>query len=283
MKKRKTLEVKKRELDEQAAAALAAKKSNLQKETPPAPSESEIDMGVFSTKRGNLLEKIYVASAPQGVKSGKASRKTHISKITPPTSPPSRTFGSPPPLKIWVRRRNKFMWKLNKSEKVVVMVQVVLVVMVEASLVRLYIAKPSIPDVHQPLVVVLLREYPGVMSLKISKLDPRILITQREIVREWKLMGEETLEFENDKKAFAEKREKFNAEKKGLLWRVSDAEKKLVQEKQVNSNKQKEWEVACERTNKELQSQRDAIVRLSGEKKKISDEAEEERAAHQKR
>ncbi|KAJ0481482.1 hypothetical protein HanHA300_Chr00c0056g0700131 [Helianthus annuus] len=96
-------------------------------------------------------------------------------------------------------------------------------------------------------------------------------------------MGEETLEFENDKKAFAEKREKFNAEKKGLFWRVSDAEKKLVQEKQVNSNKQKEWEVACERTNKELQSQRDAIVRLSGEKKKISDEAEEERAAHQKR
>ncbi|KAF5773632.1 hypothetical protein HanXRQr2_Chr13g0590731 [Helianthus annuus] len=175
MKKRKTLEVKKRELDEQAAAALAAKKSNLQKETPPAPSESEIDMGVFSTKRGNLLEKIYVASAPQG-----------------------KDFAL-------------------------------------------------------------------------------------EIVREWKLMGEETLEFENDKKAFAEKREKFNAEKKGLLWRVSDAEKKLVQEKQVNSNKQKEWEVACERTNKELQSQRDAIVRLSGEKKKISDEAEEERAAHQKR
>ncbi|KAJ0671422.1 hypothetical protein HanOQP8_Chr13g0485291 [Helianthus annuus] len=107
--------------------------------------------------------------------------------------------------------------------------------------------------------------------------------TSQEIVREWKLMGEETLEFENDKKAFAEKREKFNAEKKGLFWRVSDAEKKLVQEKQVNSNKQKEWEVACERTNKELQSQRDAIVRLSGEKKKISDEAEEERAAHQKR
>ncbi|MFS8021989.1 hypothetical protein Hanom_Chr16g01434061 [Helianthus anomalus] len=55
-------------------------------------------MGVFSTKRGNLLEKIYVASAPQGVKSGKASHKIDISKITPPTSPPPRTFGlsSPP-------------------------------------------------------------------------------------------------------------------------------------------------------------------------------------------
>ncbi|KAM0051424.1 hypothetical protein Hdeb2414_s0007g00236331 [Helianthus debilis subsp. tardiflorus] len=48
--------------------------------------------------------------------------------------------------------------------------------------------------------------------------------TSQEIVREWKLTGEETLEFENDKKFFAEKREKFNAEKKGLMWRVSDAE-----------------------------------------------------------
>ncbi|KAM0021472.1 hypothetical protein Hdeb2414_s0024g00651391 [Helianthus debilis subsp. tardiflorus] len=97
-KKRKTLEDKKSELDEQAAAALAAKKSKLQKETPLAPSESKIDMGVLSAKRGNLLDKICVASAPQGVKSGKTSCKIDISKITPPTSPPSRTFGlsSPP-------------------------------------------------------------------------------------------------------------------------------------------------------------------------------------------
>ncbi|MFS7930752.1 hypothetical protein Hanom_Chr04g00347971 [Helianthus anomalus] len=92
MKRKKTLEDKKRELDEQAVAALAAKKSKLQKETPPAPSESEIDMGVFSVKHGNLLEKIYVASAPQGAKLGKVSHKVDISKITPPTSPPSRTF-----------------------------------------------------------------------------------------------------------------------------------------------------------------------------------------------
>ncbi|KAJ0644842.1 hypothetical protein HanOQP8_Chr16g0616911 [Helianthus annuus] len=92
MKKRKTLEDKKKELHEQAATALAAKKSKLQKETPPAPSESEIDMGVFSAKRGNLLEKIYIASTPQGVKSGKTFRKIDISKIMPPASPPSRAF-----------------------------------------------------------------------------------------------------------------------------------------------------------------------------------------------
>ncbi|MFS7905866.1 hypothetical protein Hanom_Chr01g00052671 [Helianthus anomalus] len=74
-------------------------------------------------------------------------------------------------------------------------------------------------------------------------------------------MGEDTLDFEAAKKAFAEEREKFNAEKKGLSWR----------------------EIACEWTNKELQTQREAIVRLSGEKTKISDEAEQERAAHRKR
>ncbi|MFS7980099.1 hypothetical protein Hanom_Chr10g00935371 [Helianthus anomalus] len=85
--------------------------------------------------------------------------------------------------------------------------------------------------------------------------------TSQEIAREWQLMGEDTLEFENAKKAFAEEREIFNTEKKGLAWR----------------------EVACERTNKELQTQRDAIVRLLGEKLKINDEAEQERAAHQKR
>ncbi|KAM0028587.1 hypothetical protein Hdeb2414_s0018g00515691 [Helianthus debilis subsp. tardiflorus] len=107
--------------------------------------------------------------------------------------------------------------------------------------------------------------------------------TSQEIVREWKLMGEETLEFENEKKAFAEERETFNAEKKGLLWRVSDAVGKLTQEKQFNTNKQKEWETACERTNTELQSQRNAIVRFSGEKKKISEEAEQARVASQKK
>ncbi|KAJ0482703.1 hypothetical protein HanIR_Chr13g0656831 [Helianthus annuus] len=107
--------------------------------------------------------------------------------------------------------------------------------------------------------------------------------TSQEIVREWKLMGEDTLEFENEKKAFAEEIEKFNAEKKGLLWRVSDAKQKLAQEKQVNVQKQKDWEAACERTNAEMQSQRDAIVRLSGENKKISEEAEQARVAYEKK
>ncbi|KAM0001511.1 hypothetical protein Hdeb2414_s0002g00070381 [Helianthus debilis subsp. tardiflorus] len=94
---KKALEDKKRKLDEQAAAILASKKAKLHKETPPAPSESEIDLGVFSGNRGNLLEEIYVASAPTGKGFVIVPRKIDISKITPPASPSSRTIELSPP------------------------------------------------------------------------------------------------------------------------------------------------------------------------------------------
>ncbi|KAM0014243.1 hypothetical protein Hdeb2414_s0037g00733541 [Helianthus debilis subsp. tardiflorus] len=67
--KKKALEEKKRKLDEQAAALLASKKAKLQKGAPPAPSESEIDMGVFTAKHGNLLEQIFEASGTRGTRS----------------------------------------------------------------------------------------------------------------------------------------------------------------------------------------------------------------------
>ncbi|MFS7921512.1 hypothetical protein Hanom_Chr03g00237621 [Helianthus anomalus] len=96
MKKKKLLEDKKKELDAQAAAALAEKKSKLQKETTVAPSEPEIDLGVFSAKAGNQLEKIFKSAGSRAPKPGKGVRKIDISKITPPASPPSRTFGLTP-------------------------------------------------------------------------------------------------------------------------------------------------------------------------------------------
>ncbi|KAM0044151.1 hypothetical protein Hdeb2414_s0010g00349811 [Helianthus debilis subsp. tardiflorus] len=191
MKKKKVLEDKKKNLDEQAATALAAKNSKLQKETPPVPSESEIDLGVFSAKRG--------------AKSGKSARKFDISKITPPTSPPSRTFGLSPP-------HSDSRGKEKKDE-------------VE-----------QVENVAENIA--------GAGGDGDGRCEG--------------LMGEDTLDFEAAKKAFAEEKEKFNAEKKGLSWRVADAEEKL-------------------------QSQCDAIVRLSGKKRKISDEAEQVRAVHQKR
>ncbi|MFS7928951.1 hypothetical protein Hanom_Chr04g00326811 [Helianthus anomalus] len=99
VKKKKLLEDKKKDLDAQAAAALAEKKSKLQKETTTAPSESEIDLGVFSAKAGNLLEKMYKSVSGSRVpKSDKGTRGVDISQITPPESPPSRTFDLSPPL-----------------------------------------------------------------------------------------------------------------------------------------------------------------------------------------
>ncbi|KAJ0568591.1 hypothetical protein HanIR_Chr06g0297911 [Helianthus annuus] len=107
--------------------------------------------------------------------------------------------------------------------------------------------------------------------------------TSQEILREWRSMGEETLEFEAAKKAFSEERDKFNAEQKGLQWRVAEAERKLEEQKQLNEQKQKDWESACARTNTEMQSQRDAIVRLSGEKTALAEEAHQARLAAEKK
>ncbi|KAJ0703892.1 hypothetical protein HanPI659440_Chr14g0556521 [Helianthus annuus] len=99
VKKRKILEDKKRELDAQAAAALSQKKSKLMKESTAAPSESEIDFGVFSEKTGNRLEKIFKSSfTPRASsKSVRSGRKIDISKITPPASPPSKPLDLSPP------------------------------------------------------------------------------------------------------------------------------------------------------------------------------------------
>ncbi|KAJ0699135.1 hypothetical protein HanRHA438_Chr10g0435971 [Helianthus annuus] len=219
MKKKKALEDKKKELDAQAAAALAEKKTKLQKETTAAPSESEIDLCMFSAKVGNRLEKMFKsASGSRAPKSGRSARKIDISKITPPTSPLSRPLDLSPPHSDPKGKGKEDEVEVDHTEKVV----------------------------------------EG-------------------------LLGEDTLEFEAAKKELAEEREKFNAEKKGLAWRVADAEDKLAKEKQFNANKQKEWETACERTNREMQTARDQIVKLKGEKTKMSDEHEQERALYQKR
>ncbi|MFS7938185.1 hypothetical protein Hanom_Chr05g00436421 [Helianthus anomalus] len=98
MKEKNILEDKKKELDEQVAAALAEKKSKLKKETTTAPSELEVYLGVFSAKAGILLEKMYKSAfGSRGLKPGKGVRKVDVSKITPPTSPPSRNFNLSPP------------------------------------------------------------------------------------------------------------------------------------------------------------------------------------------
>ncbi|KAJ0818625.1 hypothetical protein HanPI659440_Chr00c01g0704611 [Helianthus annuus] len=360
--RKKALKDKKRKLDEQAAALLASKKAKLHKEAPPAPSESEIDMGVFSGGRGNLLEEIFAASAPTGVKSGKGPRRLDISQITPPQSPPSRTIGSTPP-------RDDLGEKKKEDEAVAENVGEgggdvaggagaggsaggegagdrgkgveTEVESSEATPHQTIYTKrppggggatsgvvrspqfehvhadswdtynPACDDLpHAPRWNLTQGSWMNdlgnchdffSMSLppaermfqkrrnRFELLDDHVragvnfFATSQEIVREWRSMGEETVEFEDARKAFAEEKEKFNSEKKGLQWRISDAEQKLKQEKKVNVQKQKDWEAACERTNAEMQSQREAIVRLSGDKKELADEAHQARMAFEKR
>ncbi|KAJ0704595.1 hypothetical protein HanPI659440_Chr14g0564401 [Helianthus annuus] len=388
--KKKALDDHKRRLDEQAAAVFAAKKAKLQKEVPPAPSESEIDLGVFSGGRGNLLEEIYAASAPlpgkfsfivrlsyfsldcsfncclmAESKTSKKPRPVDISQITPPTSPPSRTVGLTPPrdgVDVTVRGGEGFVegifeggdtaggdvggdaggghgaggnvaggdkgkgveMEMESSETTPQQTIYTKRPPVEGGATSGFVrdshfervpddswGNPACDDMpHVPRWSLTqgsrmtdLQNCHEFFSLSLppaermfqknrsrfALMDDHVtagvnfFATSQEILREWRSMGEETLAFEEAKKAFSEEREKFNAEQKGLQWRVAEAERKLEEQKQLNEQKQKDWESACARTNAEMQSQRDAIVRLSGEKTALADEAHQARLAAEKK
>ncbi|KAF5759219.1 hypothetical protein HanXRQr2_Chr16g0738651 [Helianthus annuus] len=107
--------------------------------------------------------------------------------------------------------------------------------------------------------------------------------TTQEIVREWRSMGEEIMDFENSKKSLVAEREAFNSEKKGLMWRVADAEEKLSQEKQLNADRQKDWVAACERSNHELKTVHDEVVRVKAERAKESQEFDRISAAYKEK
>ncbi|KAM0041324.1 hypothetical protein Hdeb2414_s0011g00365011 [Helianthus debilis subsp. tardiflorus] len=327
---------------------LRPRELSFRRKPPPAPSESEVDLGVFSGGRGNLLEEIYVASAPRPVlKTSKKTRPVDISQITPPTSPPSRTIGltpprddvdvnvgggeglggddaaggdeaaanvaradkgkgvelgvesseTTPPQTIYTKRppggdgatsgtvRSPHFgrvpedswdnsacddmphaprWKLTQGSRM-----------------------DDVDNCHQffslslPPAERMLQKTRNRFALMDDHVRAGVnfFATSQEILREWRSMGEETLEFEESKKAFSEEREKFNAEKKGLQWRVAEAERKLEEQRQLNEQKQKDWASAYARTNLEMQSQREAIVRLSGEKTALAEEANRARLA----
>ncbi|KAJ0860260.1 hypothetical protein HanRHA438_Chr13g0621731 [Helianthus annuus] len=317
--KKKALEDKKRKLDEQAAALLASKKARLQKEAPLAPSESEM-IWVFLARNEVIFWRRYLlppllqrgdadaehvgegggagaggASGTgfdggdgkgKGVETGMESSETTPHQTIYTKRPPGGKGGATS----GVVRSPQFenvhadswdthnpacddlphvpRWNLTQGSRMNV-----------------------VGNCHDFFTLSL----PPAERMfqkrrnRFELLDDHVRVgvnffaTSQEIVREWRVMGEETDEFEAEKKAFVEEREKFNAEKKGLMWRVSDAEEKLSHEKQVNATKQKDWEAACERTNAEMQSQRDAIVRLSGEKKKLAEEANQARVAFEKK
>ncbi|KAJ0603880.1 hypothetical protein HanHA300_Chr02g0043231 [Helianthus annuus] len=351
--RKKALEDHKRQLDEQAAALLASKKAKLQKEPPPAPSESDIDLGVFSGGRGNLLEEIFAASAPptktsyggyfsnystyfssvedswfdpsrddvdvdtrggegftEGVVEGGVAaggdgggdggadggadkgKGIEVQVESSETTPQKTVYTKRPPggggATSGVVRSPQFehdpadswgnpacddlphapRWNLTQGSR-----------MDDVNNCHEFFAM-SLPPAERMFQK---------KRNRFALLDDHVragvnfFATSQEILREWRSMGEETLEFEESKKLFAEEKEKFNAEKKGLQWRVVDAEKKLEEQKLLNDQKQKDWEAACACTNAEMQSQRDAIVRLSGEKTELAEEAQQARVASEKK
>ncbi|KAJ0442425.1 hypothetical protein HanIR_Chr16g0809131 [Helianthus annuus] len=278
-KRKKALEDKKKELDAQAAAAQAEKKSKLKKDTAAAPSESEIDLGVFRAQAGNLLEKM--SKPATGSRGPPSLLRVHARFIFPRLLP--LLLLCPEPLTYLLpaltrtEKGRRMMSRLNKLEKMLLLVLVGVRLMLRMLKLRWSQVKPPLMPLFTPNVCMVPEEvvHPGLAGARNFNMF--------KIVREWQLMGEDTLEFEAAKKELADEREKFNVEKKGLLWRVSDAEDKLAKEKQFNANKQKEWETACERTNREMQTARDQIVKLKGEKTQISNEAEQERGLYQKR
>ncbi|KAJ0539206.1 hypothetical protein HanRHA438_Chr08g0354751 [Helianthus annuus] len=301
MKKRKILEDKNRELDAQAAAVLSEKKSKFMGPTA-APSESEVDLGVFSKKTGNCLEKIFKSSsAPQGWLRTLLLELEELMCM----------------LRVWKQSGNQM--KLLLRARYTLRVCAVLEVVVHLAVDRVHRVEGGSWTTHNPACDNLppahrwsltqgsrmdnLPNYCEFYSLSLPSaerlfqknrhrmdlLDDHIhagvnyFATTQEIVSKWQVIGEDTMEFEAARKEFAAEREAFNAEKKGLLWRVADNEEKLAKEKQFNAGRQKEWEQACERTNGELKAARDEIVRLKGEKAKESDEHERAVVVYQKR
>ncbi|MFS7962939.1 hypothetical protein Hanom_Chr08g00732351 [Helianthus anomalus] len=279
-------------LDEQVAVALAPRKSKLQKETPPTPSELEINMGVFSAKRGNLLEKIYVASGSQGAKPGKAPRKIDISKITPPTSPPSRTVDLSP-------------LQVGEGGTAVVGGDVGgdglgegVDTEAESSEATprhtIYTKRPpgsgggasGVP--RSP-------EYENVQRLfqnrrnGLDLLDDHIhagvnfFATSQEIAWEWQLMGEDTLEFENSKKALAKEREKFNSEKRGCYGGFLMRRRSFPRRNSLTLISRKNGRLLVNGPTRSCRLSVKPLLDCLNKKTKISEEVEQGRVAHQKR
>ncbi|KAJ0747589.1 hypothetical protein HanOQP8_Chr05g0191281 [Helianthus annuus] len=349
--KKKALDDHKRHLDEQAAALLAAKRAKLQKDALPAPSESEVDLGVFSGGRGNLLEEIFAASAPRpgnlvsvfmaATKTSKKPRPVDISQITPPTSPPSRTVGLTPPrdgADATVRGGEGFFEGIFEGGDVAggdvgsghgaggdvggdvggghgaggdvagvdkgKGVEVEMESSETTPQQTIYTKRPpggggatsgTVRDSHFERVP---DDSWGNPACDDMPHVPRWSLTQGSRMTDLQncqeffslrffangdLWEKKLWRLKRLRRRFLKRKKKFNAEQKGLQWRVTEAERKLEEQKQLNEQKRKDWESACARTNTEMQSQRDAIVRLSGEKTALAEEAHQARLAAEKK
>ncbi|MFS7937682.1 hypothetical protein Hanom_Chr05g00430571 [Helianthus anomalus] len=200
-----------------------------------APSESEVDLSVFRKKIANILDDLYEESA--GKKSG-AAEKVQTSTL-PGVVIRQRVEGdaesseATPPMTKYTRRMPPGDEGHGRSEEQ------------GGSKTWRVEASGSWMDYN-----------PACDALPCPSLVP----------------GARVIEFEEEKREFVVKKEKFNKEHKGLNWRVSDAEVKLAQEQKLNAQRQEEWTVACAHTNHDLKVARGELVKLRGERDEASQE-----------
>ncbi|KAJ0435245.1 hypothetical protein HanIR_Chr17g0891201 [Helianthus annuus] len=145
--------------------------------------------------------------------------------------------------------------------------------------------KWSAPDPDDDVTLTeLLAKKQKVLEEKKRELDAQAAAVLSEKIL--KFMGETVApsESEVDLGVFTKKSGRLlTLRKKGLLWRVADSEDKLAKEKQFNANRQKDWEAACEISNRDLKSARDEVVKLKAEKAKDSQEYERLAVAHKEK
>ncbi|KAJ0678185.1 hypothetical protein HanOQP8_Chr12g0444971 [Helianthus annuus] len=252
-KKQKILEEKKRELDEQAAAVLSEKKLKMMGETI-APSESkggarvegaEIDwesseatpQGTIYTRRGPPTPG---GGGPSGSRQGPELRRVEGGGSWTDHNPACDDLPHVPH------------WGLTQGSRM-----------------------DDLGNCHEfySLLLPPAERLFQKNSHRLDLLDEHIhsgvnfFSTTQEIVRNWQSMGEDILEFEAPKKEFAAKREAFNSEKKGLIWRAEKIKDNQEYERLAAAHKEKETEsqariVALEKTGEEKKSQNKALELL---------------------
>ncbi|MFS8018566.1 hypothetical protein Hanom_Chr15g01393511 [Helianthus anomalus] len=278
-KKQKILADKKHELDEQVALALSEKKLKVMGETV-TPSESEVDLGVFAKKPGNLLQKtfengslfLFAASA----KFTRSGAKINISNITPPTSPPPVSFDVSPPHSDPKGKGKEGAIEGDAVKKVTTPVS--LGVMIQEGVhVEGVETDYESSEASPPRGTIYTKRNPstsGGGGGNVSRQGPEIrkvddggewmdynpFCDDLPHVPRWALLqGSRMDDLENCHDFYSLSLPLLN----GCFrkTRVADAEDNLTQEKQHNADRQRDWTAAYGRSKRELKSARDEVVK----------------------
>ncbi|KAJ0951065.1 hypothetical protein HanPSC8_Chr02g0055591 [Helianthus annuus] len=289
--KKKALDDHKRHLDEQAAALLAAKRAKLQKDAPQPLLNLRLIwvclVGVEGICWRRYLMLCFSPCFMAATKTGKKPRPVDISQITPPTSPPSRTVGLTPPqddADASVKGGEGFFEGMfeggnaaggdvggdagggrggggdiagaDRGKGIEVEVE---------------------SSETTPQQTVYTKRPPGGGGATSGAVRDSRFFANGD------LWGKKLWRLRRPRRHLLKRRKNLTQSRRvcnGGLLRLSGNSKS---KNSLNEQKQKDWESACARTNTEMQSQRDAIVRLSGEKTALAEEAHQARLAAEKK